>query len=155
MHVTLESRLFKLLVNRKTFCSVSCLNFLSNSNFGCIFQSKFLNCIFKTKSIERVHQDSCRPLLTSCPWCVFLQLIRRCRSTNPAHRPTFEQVKKFVHRINPIKVSPVDMMMSLVTTSGHYSSFSLTLTSVQLFAQMTQVFFPDGKVQQTPGGVSR
>lgn len=47
------------------------------------------------------------------------------------------------------------MMMSLVTTSGHYSSFSLTLTSVQLFAQMTQVFFPDGKVQQTPGGVSR
>lgn len=42
------------------------------------------------------------------------QLIRRCRSQNPAHRPTFEQIKKFVHRINPVKVSPVDMMMNLV-----------------------------------------
>ncbi|KAG7232193.1 hypothetical protein INR49_009452 [Caranx melampygus] len=41
-------------------------------------------------------------------------LIRRCRSNNPAHRPTFEQIRKFVHRINPIKVSPVDMMMNLM-----------------------------------------
>ncbi|KAF3698198.1 Atrial natriuretic peptide receptor 2 [Channa argus] len=40
-------------------------------------------------------------------------LIRRCRSHNPTHRPTFEQIKKFVHRINPIKISPVDMMMNL------------------------------------------
>ncbi|XP_043088469.1 atrial natriuretic peptide receptor 2 isoform X2 [Puntigrus tetrazona] len=41
-------------------------------------------------------------------------LIRRCRAHNPAHRPTFEQIRKFVHRINPHKVSPVDMMMELM-----------------------------------------
>ncbi|XP_020516105.1 atrial natriuretic peptide receptor 1-like [Labrus bergylta] len=44
----------------------------------------------------------------------YVELIRRCRSVNPAHRPTFEQIRKFVHRINPIKVSPVDMMMNLM-----------------------------------------
>ncbi|XP_008290888.1 atrial natriuretic peptide receptor 1 [Stegastes partitus] len=42
------------------------------------------------------------------------ELIRRCRSHNPAHRPTFEQIRKFLHRINPIKTSPVDMMMNLM-----------------------------------------
>uniref|UniRef100_A0A672ZB34 Guanylate cyclase n=2 Tax=Sphaeramia orbicularis TaxID=375764 RepID=A0A672ZB34_9TELE len=48
-----------------------------------------------------------------CP-ADYVELIRRCRSQNPAHRPTFEQIRKFVHRINPIKVSPVDMMMNLM-----------------------------------------
>ncbi|KAK2863413.1 hypothetical protein Q5P01_002946 [Channa striata] len=48
-----------------------------------------------------------------CP-ADYVELIRRCRSHNPTHRPTFEQIKKFVHRINPIKVSPVDMMMNLM-----------------------------------------
>ncbi|KAK5618329.1 hypothetical protein CRENBAI_019399 [Crenichthys baileyi] len=48
-----------------------------------------------------------------CP-ADYAELIRQCRSHNPVHRPTFEQVKKFVHRINPIKVSPVDMMMNLM-----------------------------------------
>ncbi|KAK2824834.1 hypothetical protein Q7C36_018761 [Tachysurus vachellii] len=70
---------------------------------------------------------------TDCAWCPplpelitgkaentcpcpteYAELIRRCRSHNPAHRPTFEQIRKFVHRINPHKVSPVDMMMSLM-----------------------------------------
>uniref|UniRef100_A0A3B3TD00 Guanylate cyclase n=1 Tax=Paramormyrops kingsleyae TaxID=1676925 RepID=A0A3B3TD00_9TELE len=48
-----------------------------------------------------------------CP-SEYVELIRRCRSHNPTHRPTFEQIKKFVHRINPSKVSPVDMMMNLM-----------------------------------------
>ncbi|KAI3376433.1 hypothetical protein L3Q82_016448 [Scortum barcoo] len=48
-----------------------------------------------------------------CP-ADYVELIRRCRSHNPTHRPTFEQIRKFVHRINPIKVSPVDMMMNLM-----------------------------------------
>lgn len=30
-------------------------------------------------------------------------------------RPTFEQVKKMLDKMNPHKVSPVDMMMNLVT----------------------------------------
>ncbi|CAB1345671.1 unnamed protein product, partial [Coregonus sp. 'balchen'] len=48
-----------------------------------------------------------------CP-AEYVELIRRCRSHNPVHRPTFEQIRKFVYRINPNKVSPVDMMMNLM-----------------------------------------
>ncbi|XP_028824272.1 atrial natriuretic peptide receptor 1-like isoform X2 [Denticeps clupeoides] len=48
-----------------------------------------------------------------CP-ADYAELIRRCRSHNPVQRPTFEQVKKYLHRINPNKVSPVDMMMNLM-----------------------------------------
>ncbi|MBN3306142.1 ANPRB protein, partial [Amia calva] len=48
-----------------------------------------------------------------CP-SEYVELIRRCRAHNAAHRPTFEQIKKFVCRINPNKVSPVDMMMNLM-----------------------------------------
>ncbi|KAM6949143.1 atrial natriuretic peptide receptor 1 [Aplochiton taeniatus] len=52
---------------------------------------------------------------STCPCPAdYVELIRRCRSHNPIHRPTFEQIKKFVHRINPNKVSPVDMMMNLM-----------------------------------------
>uniref|UniRef100_A0A671U4B8 Guanylate cyclase n=1 Tax=Sparus aurata TaxID=8175 RepID=A0A671U4B8_SPAAU len=52
---------------------------------------------------------------STCPCPAdYVELIRRCRSHNPVHRPTFEQIKKFVHRVNPVKVSPVDMMMNLM-----------------------------------------
>ena len=43
-----------------------------------------------------------------------MQLIKRCWAHNVAMRPTFEQVKKFLDKMNPHKVSPVDMMMNLV-----------------------------------------
>ncbi|XP_058480562.1 atrial natriuretic peptide receptor 1-like [Solea solea] len=48
-----------------------------------------------------------------CP-ADYVELIRRCRSHNPVQRPTFDQIKKFVQRVNPVKVSPVDMMMNLM-----------------------------------------
>ncbi|XP_077355430.1 atrial natriuretic peptide receptor 2 [Festucalex cinctus] len=48
-----------------------------------------------------------------CP-ADYVELIRRCGAHHPAQRPTFEQIRKFVYRINPVKVSPVDMMMSLM-----------------------------------------
>ncbi|XP_077444926.1 atrial natriuretic peptide receptor 1 isoform X2 [Stigmatopora argus] len=48
-----------------------------------------------------------------CP-ADYVELIRRCGAQNPAQRPTFEQIRKFVCRINPVKVSPVDMMMNLM-----------------------------------------
>ncbi|XP_056588336.1 atrial natriuretic peptide receptor 1 [Triplophysa dalaica] len=48
-----------------------------------------------------------------CP-AEYAELIRRCRANNPTHRPTFEQIRKFVNKINPHKVSPVDMMMELM-----------------------------------------
>ncbi|XP_078533573.1 atrial natriuretic peptide receptor 2-like [Lissotriton helveticus] len=51
----------------------------------------------------------------SCPSpSEYVDLIRRCRSQNPAQRPTFEQVKKQLYKMNPNKVSPVDMMMNLM-----------------------------------------
>ncbi|XP_056299219.1 atrial natriuretic peptide receptor 2-like [Pseudoliparis swirei] len=53
--------------------------------------------------------DGCCP----CP-NAYVELIRRCRSLNPLHRPSFDQIKKLVQRINPVKVSPVDMMMTLM-----------------------------------------
>ncbi|XP_041821707.1 atrial natriuretic peptide receptor 1-like [Chelmon rostratus] len=57
----------------------------------------------------------CSKADNTCPCPAdYVELIRRCRSHNPAHRPTFEQIRKFVNRINPIKVSPVDMMMNLM-----------------------------------------
>ncbi|XP_044135411.1 atrial natriuretic peptide receptor 2-like [Bufo gargarizans] len=48
-----------------------------------------------------------------CP-SEYVDLIRQCRSQNPAQRPTFEQVKKLLYKMNPNKVSPVDMMMTLM-----------------------------------------
>ncbi|OPJ89209.1 atrial natriuretic peptide receptor 2 [Patagioenas fasciata monilis] len=51
----------------------------------------------------------------SCPCPTdYIELIRRCRKNNPAQRPTFEQVKKMLYKMNPNKVSPVDMMMTLM-----------------------------------------
>ncbi|KFZ69511.1 Atrial natriuretic peptide receptor 1, partial [Podiceps cristatus] len=44
----------------------------------------------------------------------FSHSIRRCRKNNPAQRPTFEQIKKMLYKMNPNKVSPVDMMMTLM-----------------------------------------
>ncbi|KAM6473127.1 atrial natriuretic peptide receptor 2-like [Liasis olivaceus] len=41
-------------------------------------------------------------------------LIRKCRKGNPAQRLSFEQVKKLLYKMNPNKVSPVDMMMTLM-----------------------------------------
>ncbi|XDV22230.1 hypothetical protein PO909_027173 [Leuciscus waleckii] len=44
----------------------------------------------------------------------YCELIKRCWSHNVAMRPTFEQVKKILEKMNPHKVSPVDMMMNLM-----------------------------------------
>nr|XP_057928496.1 atrial natriuretic peptide receptor 2-like isoform X2 [Doryrhamphus excisus] len=44
----------------------------------------------------------------------YCELIKRCWSHNIATRPTFEQVKKMLDKMNPHKVSPVDMMMNLM-----------------------------------------
>ncbi|KFZ60510.1 Atrial natriuretic peptide receptor 2, partial [Antrostomus carolinensis] len=75
---------------------------------------------------DDVHSSECSwcPPLTelisgkaenSCPCPTdYIELIRRCRKNNPAQRPTFEQVKKMLYKMNPNKVSPVDMMMTLM-----------------------------------------
>eukprot|EP00062_Callorhinchus_milii_P020617 gi/632976478/ref/XP_007904816.1/ PREDICTED: atrial natriuretic peptide receptor 1-like [Callorhinchus milii] len=48
-----------------------------------------------------------------CP-SEYIMLIRKCRAQNPAQRPLFEQIKKYLYKINPNKVSPVDTMMTLM-----------------------------------------
>lgn len=48
-------------------------------------------------------------------FCSSSQLIKKCWCHNITMRPTFEQVKKMLDKMNPHKVSPVDMMMNLVT----------------------------------------
>ncbi|XP_029285462.1 LOW QUALITY PROTEIN: atrial natriuretic peptide receptor 2 [Cottoperca gobio] len=52
---------------------------------------------------------------TDCPsqedYC---ELIKKCWGHNVTMRPTFEQVKKNLDKMNPHKVSPVDMMMNLM-----------------------------------------
>ncbi|XP_030640212.1 atrial natriuretic peptide receptor 2-like [Chanos chanos] len=52
---------------------------------------------------------------TDCPdqgdYC---ELIKKCWSHNVTMRPTFEQVKKMLDKMNLHKVSPVDMMMNLM-----------------------------------------
>ncbi|KAM8930543.1 atrial natriuretic peptide receptor 1-like [Pelodytes ibericus] len=44
----------------------------------------------------------------------YSELIRRCWAHNPLVRPPFEQIKKSLEKMNPHKVSPVDMMMNLM-----------------------------------------
>ncbi|XP_058494779.1 atrial natriuretic peptide receptor 2-like isoform X1 [Solea solea] len=52
---------------------------------------------------------------TDCPSEVhYCELIKKCWSHNVTMRPTFEQVKKMLDKMNPHKVSPVDMMMNLM-----------------------------------------
>uniref|UniRef100_H3DDN2 Guanylate cyclase n=1 Tax=Tetraodon nigroviridis TaxID=99883 RepID=H3DDN2_TETNG len=52
---------------------------------------------------------------TDCPSeADYYELIKRCWAHNVAMRPTFEQVKKMLDKMNPNKVSPVDLMMTLM-----------------------------------------
>ncbi|KAB5559416.1 hypothetical protein PHYPO_G00028770 [Pangasianodon hypophthalmus] len=52
---------------------------------------------------------------SDCPNQVeYCELIKKCWSHSVTTRPTFEQVKKMLDKMNPHKVSPVDMMMNLM-----------------------------------------
>ncbi|XP_061473687.1 atrial natriuretic peptide receptor 1-like [Rhineura floridana] len=65
-------------------------------------------CLPLAELISEKSENAC-----PCP-TEYVELIRRCRKSNPAQRLTFEQVKKLLHKMNPNKVSPVDMMMTLM-----------------------------------------
>ena len=43
-----------------------------------------------------------------------LQLIRQCLNSIPDRRPTFDQVKKCIVRMHPVRENPVDNMMRMV-----------------------------------------
>ncbi|XP_065601277.1 atrial natriuretic peptide receptor 2-like [Cyrtonyx montezumae] len=65
-------------------------------------------CLPLPELISEKAEDSC-----PCP-SDYIELIRKCRKNNPVQRPTFEQIKKMLNKMNPNKVNPVDMMMSLM-----------------------------------------
>ncbi|XP_071985286.1 atrial natriuretic peptide receptor 1-like [Engystomops pustulosus] len=44
----------------------------------------------------------------------YSELVQRCWAHNPLMRPPFEQIKKSLEKMNPHRVSPVDMMMNLM-----------------------------------------
>lgn len=43
-----------------------------------------------------------------------MQLINCCWAFQPSNRPTFDNIKRMIERINPSRESPVDMMMIMV-----------------------------------------
>ncbi|OXB59218.1 hypothetical protein ASZ78_013304 [Callipepla squamata] len=65
-------------------------------------------CLPLPELISGKAEDSC-----PCP-TDYIELIRKCRKNNPVQRPTFEQIKKMLNKMNPNKVNPVDMMMTLM-----------------------------------------
>ncbi|XP_044535181.1 atrial natriuretic peptide receptor 1-like [Gracilinanus agilis] len=65
-------------------------------------------CLPLQELISGKSENSC-----PCP-SEYAELIRKCRKNNPSQRPTFEQIKKLLYKMNPNKVSPVDMMMTLM-----------------------------------------
>ncbi|XP_072216534.1 atrial natriuretic peptide receptor 1-like [Excalfactoria chinensis] len=77
-------------------------------------------CLPLTELISGNAEDSC-----PCP-TDYTELIRKCRKNNPFQRPTFEQIKKMLNKMNPNKVNPVDTMMTLMEK---YSKHLETLVS--------------------------
>lgn len=50
-------------------------------------------------------------------YILHFKLIQDCWADNPEHRPSFDTIKKTLQRINPNKLSPVDLMMAMVNIS--------------------------------------
>ncbi|XP_009675076.2 atrial natriuretic peptide receptor 2 [Struthio camelus] len=74
-----------------------------------VLSAEYSWCLPLAELISGKSENSC-----PCPTDYIIELIRSCRKNNPAQRPTFEQIKKTLYKMNPNKVSPVDMMMTLM-----------------------------------------
>lgn len=72
--------------------------------------------VHHTDKVWQKNTNSIQNYNLNCP-ARKLQLIKRCWAHSVTMRPTFEQVKKMLDKMNPNKVSPVDMMMTLVTAA--------------------------------------
>ncbi|WAR24781.1 ANPRA-like protein [Mya arenaria] len=61
------------------------------------------------------HPDKWENKEDRCPSPVpYNELIMQCWDTSPASRPTFERVRAAIRKINPSKLSAVDLMMNMV-----------------------------------------
>ena len=56
-----------------------------------------------------------------------LQLIRQCLDSCSEKRPTFDQVKRIVVRMHPVRESPVDNMMRMVGVKFFCDDMAITL----------------------------
>ncbi|XP_060092517.1 atrial natriuretic peptide receptor 2-like [Heteronotia binoei] len=72
------------------------------------YSAEYSQCPTLAELISEKSENAC-PCATE-----YVELIRRCKKSNPAQRLTFEQVKKLLYKMNPNKVSPVDMMMTMM-----------------------------------------
>ena len=73
----------------------------------------------------------------------YQELIDRCWSFSPATRPTFDQIKKILHRINPQRESPVDMMMIMVSEGLLHDNAASVLCQWLIIRRRLKIHFVD------------
>lgn len=61
------------------------------------------------------------------------QLINLCSLFTPSSRPTFDQIKKILNRINPNKRSPVDQMMIMVNIKARILNCISIIIRIMLY----------------------
>eukprot|EP00731_Ephydatia_muelleri_P018478 Em0011g518a len=93
---------------------------------------------------EDTMQDSARrPMLNvqelnanNCPCSQeYLELTERCWMFLPASRPTFDQIRKTIYRINPNKESPVDNMMVMMEKYSKHLELLVAERTQELIAE--------------------
>ncbi|WAR24227.1 ANPRA-like protein [Mya arenaria] len=62
-------------------------------------------------------------------------LIDQCWDDDPEMRPTFDAIKKTIHRINPSKLSPVDLMMAMMEKYSKHLESIVTDRTQDLVAE--------------------
>ncbi|KAK3089985.1 hypothetical protein FSP39_008227, partial [Pinctada imbricata] len=65
----------------------------------------------------------------------YLKLIKDCWNDDPEERPSFEDVKKTIHKINPHKMSPVDLMMAMMEKYSKHLESIVTERTQDLVAE--------------------
>ncbi|XP_052777167.1 atrial natriuretic peptide receptor 2-like [Mya arenaria] len=80
--------------------------------------------------------DACENKDDICPCAEhYLHLIDQCWDDDPEMRPTFDAIKKTIHRINPSKLSPVDLMMAMMEKYSKHLESIVTDRTQDLVAE--------------------
>ncbi|XP_045157129.2 atrial natriuretic peptide receptor 1-like [Mercenaria mercenaria] len=69
-----------------------------------------------------------------CP-AAYMLLIDECWNDDPNNRLTFDEIKKTVHKINPSKLSPVDLMMAMMEKYSKHLEAIVTERTQDLVAE--------------------
>jgi len=90
----------------------------------------FLDTNWKPKvNLSDLRENDC-----PCPH-EYLDMIHRCWSYLPSSRPTFDQLKKILCRINPYRESPVDMMMIMMEKYSKHLEVLVAERTQELIAE--------------------